>query len=72
MSPGSFITVKMQVQDNHSINFLKYWMLKNTALRRMEADIINCKAIQTGGLLWSIIHKHRGHTKINEIDLKKP
>ena len=57
---------KIQVQGNHSVSFLIYWIFEKTSVLRLSAAKSKRKAIRAGYLLWQRISNRRGHTKINQ------
>ena len=60
-------TAKIQVQENHSANFLIIWMSnKKTVVKSIGAAKSKRKFIKECNMLWKIVSKFRGHTKINQ------
>ena len=67
MSPGPFLTIR-NISERKSLHQFTEVLddKKKNAFQRVGFTKSGCKAIIAGSILWSIITKKIGHTKINE------
>ena len=55
ISPVLYVSGKTQLQENLSVNSLKFWIKKKIDVRILGTAKLNLKATRKGSILWSSI-----------------